>query len=308
LDIEGVHVTEDRAFIQAIQASPNDEALRLVYADWLEERSDPRGEYLRLEASVASTPTKTRKAKALRVRFQELRSQIKPSWLAVFDQPGLMRANPTPFPSGWWSVDLEGYREGAETYGLFPYESLPPLPVELFRANFHWLTRLRKQPSSKRKVNKKLEHLGGAAATLNLRLPRDFKVFMASSSLQRRVRSCTGCSFNWPKKIVESPLGEGGYLARFYSDSQDCLHWYLYLTQGGYHCVVTSGGFYGGHEWDKADEDWDEPSDEFWFCAPSFEAFIYRYWMEDEIWWALSNDHDPLTADEQAYVNHYVRP
>jgi uncharacterized protein (TIGR02996 family) len=40
---------EDAAFLQAIAADPADEAVRAVYADWLEERGDPRAECLQLE-------------------------------------------------------------------------------------------------------------------------------------------------------------------------------------------------------------------------------------------------------------------
>jgi uncharacterized protein (TIGR02996 family) len=36
-------------FIQAILAAPDDEATRLVYADWLEERDDPRAELIRTQ-------------------------------------------------------------------------------------------------------------------------------------------------------------------------------------------------------------------------------------------------------------------
>ena len=82
-------------------------------------------------------------------------------------------------------------------------------------------------------------------------------------------------------------------------------------------CVVVSGKFYGGDwEWEQEygdDEDGDESNpeerepDELWFCAPSFEAFLFHWWIENEIWYALSHDHDPLTPDEQDYVDHYRR-
>jgi uncharacterized protein (TIGR02996 family) len=35
-------MSQETAFIRAILASPNDAALRLVYAAWLEEQGDPR--------------------------------------------------------------------------------------------------------------------------------------------------------------------------------------------------------------------------------------------------------------------------
>jgi uncharacterized protein (TIGR02996 family) len=300
-------MSEEPGLLQAILASPDDPAHRLIYADWLEDHGDPRGDYLRMELALASARPQSRKARALRASLQELRGRIEPAWLAVIDQPALMRANPTPFPAGWWSIDLEGYREGAETYGLFSYEALPPLPVDVLQGDFRWLKGKRARAAANAKPGKKVQHLADAAAGLGLTLPPEFAVLMESSVLKKRVRSCTDCFFNWPRRIVESPGGEGGYLVRFYSDSQGCLHWYLYLTQRGYHCVVVSGGFYGGYHELKTDEDMcDEPSDQFWFCAPSFEAFVYRIWIENEIWYALSDDYDPLTAEEQAYVNHYM--
>lgn len=42
-------MTDDEAFIRAIVASPGDDLPRLVYADYLDERGDPRGTYLRGE-------------------------------------------------------------------------------------------------------------------------------------------------------------------------------------------------------------------------------------------------------------------
>jgi len=39
---------DEQAFLQAMQANPEDNALRLVFADWLEERGDARGELIRL--------------------------------------------------------------------------------------------------------------------------------------------------------------------------------------------------------------------------------------------------------------------
>ena len=43
-------------FLAQIAANPDDDALRLVYADWLEERGDPRCELIRLEAEMAHLP------------------------------------------------------------------------------------------------------------------------------------------------------------------------------------------------------------------------------------------------------------
>ena len=39
---------EERALLLSIAAAPTDKTAKLVYADWLDERDDPRGEYVRL--------------------------------------------------------------------------------------------------------------------------------------------------------------------------------------------------------------------------------------------------------------------
>ena len=36
-------------FVAAICAEPDDDLPRLIYADWLDDRGDPRGEFIRLQ-------------------------------------------------------------------------------------------------------------------------------------------------------------------------------------------------------------------------------------------------------------------
>ncbi len=45
-------MTEDEAFIRTIVDRPGDDLPRLVYADWLDERNDERGSYLRTEMEL----------------------------------------------------------------------------------------------------------------------------------------------------------------------------------------------------------------------------------------------------------------
>jgi uncharacterized protein (TIGR02996 family) len=44
---------DEEALFQAILDNPDDEALRLVYADFLEERGDPRAEFIRVQSALA---------------------------------------------------------------------------------------------------------------------------------------------------------------------------------------------------------------------------------------------------------------
>jgi uncharacterized protein (TIGR02996 family) len=47
-------MSERDAFLAGILAHPEDDAPRLLYADWLDERADPRGEFIRVQVSLAN--------------------------------------------------------------------------------------------------------------------------------------------------------------------------------------------------------------------------------------------------------------
>lgn len=47
---EELYPGDEFAFLRAVQADPNDVTTKLVYADWLEDRDDPRGPLLRAKA------------------------------------------------------------------------------------------------------------------------------------------------------------------------------------------------------------------------------------------------------------------
>jgi uncharacterized protein (TIGR02996 family) len=51
-------------FLAAIYADPDDDTLRMVFADWLQERGDPRGELIALQLAAA-TPASQKKAASL---------------------------------------------------------------------------------------------------------------------------------------------------------------------------------------------------------------------------------------------------
>jgi len=62
-------------------ASPADTSRRLVYADWLEERGDPRSEYVRLRVEIDKFAPHTSRYGELRNRLKELRGQMDSVWL-----------------------------------------------------------------------------------------------------------------------------------------------------------------------------------------------------------------------------------
>jgi uncharacterized protein (TIGR02996 family) len=70
-------------FIAAILDAPDDATPRLVYADWLEDRGDPRAEFLRIEAEFLAIPPDDERASALRARLRELHRTLDPEWIAL---------------------------------------------------------------------------------------------------------------------------------------------------------------------------------------------------------------------------------
>jgi uncharacterized protein (TIGR02996 family) len=79
---------EEDAFLRGIRAHPGDDALRLVYADWLEERGDLRGNFLRLQLGLTSLAPDHLHRVGGEHELSLLRKACDPEWLAVVE-PGL---------------------------------------------------------------------------------------------------------------------------------------------------------------------------------------------------------------------------
>src|SRR4051812_28237780 len=76
-------MSEDTPFLEAINASPDDHAIRLVYADWLEERGDPRAELIRIEEEMREIAVYSNRYWQLKPRRNELRRQLDAGWQQV---------------------------------------------------------------------------------------------------------------------------------------------------------------------------------------------------------------------------------
>jgi uncharacterized protein (TIGR02996 family) len=109
---------QDDAFIAAALAAPCDDGVRLVYADWLEEQGDPRGELLRvavrLEELLEQYPPpekarpklqRVREIARLKARFRELRPVVPYDWLLRFQRGWISQCNlvghPVKCPRRW---------------------------------------------------------------------------------------------------------------------------------------------------------------------------------------------------------------
>jgi len=221
-----------------------------------------------------------------------------------------------PFQSGWWSFDLGPYRPCSGTYELYPYGNLPPLPEP--DESLSWLAPLSESVDGQMAIHRNppeergaLRAIAAEARELGLTLPRSFTRLMGSSELQDRVPSCTACYFKLGERLISCPGADGSYIVPFLSDQQDCVLWYLYLTPNGDHRVLAFPGDMAMYiDEAKAGQQvtLEDIAGAIRVCAPSFVSFIYRFWLENTIWFKLNaSDPTPFTSAEQAYLDHYAQ-
>jgi hypothetical protein len=139
-----------------------------------------------------------------------------------------------------------------------------------------------------------------------------FVRFIRSVDLHQRMRSVTDCYFDLADRTVTTAQPHAGYLLHFMSDSQWCLHWYLHVTDNS-ETVLSSESTYGfdwGEDESAPDAPWrkneiDLGTEESYFSAPSFPEFIYRFWLENELWFPLSSGEKRLVGIQAQYAEHY---
>ena len=151
------------------------------------------------------------------------------------------------------------------------------------------------------------------AQELGLQLPEAFLRLMNARELQQNIPSCTACYFAMSDAILPCPGVEGGYIMRFLNDQQDVLLWYLYLTPQGDECVLVSpiglDEFAGPENAANLTDKWRAAILKHTrVCGPSFEAFLYRFWLENTLWEAANEGAGaPLTEAQERYLAHYKK-
>jgi uncharacterized protein (TIGR02996 family) len=70
----------EAGFIAALLSEPDDRTTLLVYADWLDDRGDPRAEYLRLLAAEKADESQVEE---IRSRLAELRIRLDLGWVTL---------------------------------------------------------------------------------------------------------------------------------------------------------------------------------------------------------------------------------
>ncbi len=222
---------------------------------------------------------------------------------------------PIKLKTAWWSFALPGFRDHPypSTYSLFPYEDLPPIDA-LIDESFTWLQSEPQHEQWSLAANgypdgskPDLSQLPQLTAQAQVALPPAFVAFMQTISLHGRIRSCTACRLELSDFVVRITNPGDGVLLHFLADQQSCLHWYLYASRSGDHCVTVSREIYGlqFEPGERRPDEIDLSSEEMWLCAPSFAEFIYRFWLENEIWFRVLRDAEPPSSLQRAYLDHY---
>jgi uncharacterized protein (TIGR02996 family) len=105
-------MNQGKALFQAILDEPDDDALRLVYADWLEENGQPeRAEFIRVQILLSKIGNDKRSRARLETQQAELLTEHKEEWLAPLMPFAFtdMSDDPCEFRRGFVEcMDLEG--------------------------------------------------------------------------------------------------------------------------------------------------------------------------------------------------------
>jgi len=214
-------------------------------------------------------------------------------------------------PQGWYTAGSSVLWGQGRTYEFIPVEALPEVPGPL-DGSFAWLSAAAMPanygmtfgPDEDEPGDSPLNELAARVAEATaggLTIPEEFTAFMGDRDLWSRVPSCTSCYWELGDRLVPLPNHAGPErLLRFMNDQQSCLAWYLLLEPDGVHRVAVATPEFHDELSGDSFEDMVDPTEVF-ICAPSFEAFVRRFWIENAIWY-LTHAGKELNADMTAYL------
>ena len=219
-------------------------------------------------------------------------------------------------PRAWWFSNLNGFRSTARaTYIRFDLVEQPHVVVAADD-----LTWLAGEPEKTEWALNGPEAVPDQALTVDaldtlaghLPFPGALRDLAGRADLQRRLRSATACYFDLGHFVVPTTIPDG-YLLHLVSDQQSVRHWLLYLDMHGNQGMVTTAEPLG---FDYSDEsEWAaaqakevnlDGTNDLEVCADTLSVFLFRFWVENELWFALSEQR-PLTGAVQRYAERLPR-
>jgi uncharacterized protein (TIGR02996 family) len=144
-------MTTDDGFVPALRERPDDETLRLVYADWLDEHDDIRGRFLRLENRVHSMAEAGPELQSLKGELSALAARIDVRWLVTACRVHL-ESNPPFQHSRRIALNVDGpfYTCGDCLACEAPEAEAPELLAPLINGNY--TTYFVRQPQTKEEI------------------------------------------------------------------------------------------------------------------------------------------------------------
>jgi hypothetical protein len=137
-------------------------------------------------------------------------------------------------------------------------------------------------------------------------LPADFAGFVTDPGLRTHLGSATWCHFDLGHRL--QPVTDG-HLLHLISDSQWAMHWLLYLGDNGAGAVVATRRPIGFDlDEDEGEAYWKAEGWEYIRCADTFGELIWRWWMDNEIFYRIKVDHREPTDQQQIYIAGYGIP
>jgi uncharacterized protein (TIGR02996 family) len=168
------------AFLEAVIADPEDDTPRLVYADWLEERGDPRGRFIRVQCALERTAPDDRRRSVLEDEADDLLAEYEAEWTA----PLQGTANGWRFLRGfveWVEADGTTFLEQAASwFAAFPLRGV----------RFQRITGLPRPKASALAANPLLGRLEALEFSGRHLDDRDFCQLVASPHLGRLTAVC----------------------------------------------------------------------------------------------------------------------
>lgn len=265
-------MSDEVSLLSALRADTEDTTLRLAYADWLDDHDRAGAAYLRAEVSLHQADSDS----ASDARRELLRHlvQLPADEGDRFAQPDMLLAPPVPFRTGWATTPREPK--------LVPYRKLPNLNSRALDPALPWLSgegaRARlDQAEHEQEELSALAEVKRRAEELNLILPPGFEAFARDFPGRNAValNSCEVCLHDAVVNDDFPHVGEG-YLVLCYADmdysNPHQRSWSLYLVPGiDWHCVATF------ELNDNADDLLPDDPGVIFYCAPSFQSFLYRW-------------------------------
>jgi hypothetical protein len=219
-------------------------------------------------------------------------------------------------PRHWWTIGVPGVLERRHaTYWPLPLDAMPPVG-RTFNGTLDWLLdteahnwSLQRGPDDP--AERDANAAGLHAIAPGLSSPPAFRLFIEDPEPRRHIRSATACYLDLAHFAI--PVSDGGVLVHFLSDQQWVLHWLLYLGPDGSEAVVVCGnplGFDDGESEPLRLVNLSDAQDWLAVCSETFEEFLYRLWIENDLFHRLAVDETPLEAlppELRAYAMAYPR-